>query len=701
MPRRPTIARSRRFSTRLLGLALTALVLLLYNTGNPLLDVLELKTYDMRLLRLAPQPPDDRIVIAAVDEKSLAAFGRWPWNRDTQARIFERLDQLGAHVIASDVFFSEAAPGDERLQAAIAKNRRTVLAMTFLSEDADVRHVSAEQAKRELATVEPQAIAIVRHHGDTPMSARFEEPKGLLVNLPRIQAAAKYTGHINIHPDSDGAMRWASLVLPYRDHYFPSADVQAVRAYSGGPALTLRTNAEGIEALEIGERLINTDEQGRVLIRYYGPEQTFTTFSIADLLNRKFDATLVKDRIVLIGTTVKGIGDIRTTPYGPAFPGVEVRATIMQNILRGDFISRPGWMIGVDMMLLLCVGVTLSFVLPRLRVAAAAAVVTVVFGAYLGGGFYLFETQRVWLNLTSPTLLLVLLFMSTTVVQYFLTESERRQIKSAFQHYLHPKLVDEVIRDIDQLKLGGAKRELTVLFSDIRGFTTTTETLAPEELVRLLNQYLTRMTEQVFRHDGMLDKYIGDAIMAVYGAPIHRPDHAVLACQTALDMMRELRTLRQQWQREKKPAFDIGIGINTGQMIVGNMGSENRFNYTVIGDAVNIGSRIESLNKVYGTHILLSEFTYAQVHNTFKDIRKVDVTQIRGRETPVGIYELIPEGEYRNLNWLDDFEQARVHFHAGRVAKAKPIFERLVKSVNDPVSRYYLARGRVQARKQT
>jgi adenylate cyclase len=282
-------------------------------------------------------------------------------------------------------------------------------------------------------------------------------------------------------------------------------------------------------------------------------------------------------------------------------------------------------------------------------------------------------------------------------VQYFLTEKEKRHIKSAFQHYVPAKVVEEITENIEKLKLGGEKRELSVLFSDIRGFTTMSETLPPEDLVRLLNTYLTRMTEQVFKHDGLLDKYIGDAIMAVYGAPIHRPDHALLACHTALDMMRELRGLQAEWKHEKRPAIDIGIGINTGTMIVGNMGSVNRFDYTVIGDSVNLGSRIEHLNKEYGTHILISEFTYADVRDKIKAVREVDVTAVRGRGASVRIYELIPDGEYKNLDWLDEFDTAREHFHAGRMAKAKPLFERLAKAIGDPVSKHYL--GRIQARK--
>lgn len=688
-----------RFPVRLLGLAITALVALMYLLENPLLEALELKTYDMRMLRLASGVTEQKISIAAIDEKSLATLGRWPWSRDKIARVVDRLDRLGAHVIAFDVFFSEAeGAADERLREAIARNGRTVLSMVFLHDADETRHLSKQQSARALEAAAKHEIAIVRHRGESAPPA-FSEPGGVIVNIPRIQSAGKFAGHININPDGDGALRWASLVMPYQSRFFPSADVQAVRAYAGGQALTVRTSQSGIEGVEVAGQLIPTDERGRALIRYYGPEQSFTTFSVADVLEPTFDAALVKDRIVLIGATAKGIGDIRVTPYSPAFPGVEVRATIMQNLLRGDFVQRPDWVAGLDLILLLALGIVLSVVLPRLRVAPAAGLIALLLAAYLLTASYMFESQQMWINVTYAAFLLVLLFMSTTVVQYFLTERERRQIKSAFQHYVPAKVVDEITQNYEKLKLGGEKRELTVLFSDIRGFTSISEGLAPEDLVRLLNTYLTRMTEQVFKHDGLLDKYIGDAIMAVYGAPIHRPDHALLACQTALDMLRELRVLQEQWKQEKRPSMRIGIGINTGPMIVGNMGSENRFDYTVIGDAVNLGSRIEHLNKDYGTQILISEFTYQQAREHLKAAREIDVTQVRGREQPVRLYELIPDGEYRNLDWLGDFETARAHFHAGRAAKAKPIFDKLVKAVNDPVSRYYLSR--IQARKQT
>jgi len=253
-------------------------------------------------------------------------------------------------------------------------------------------------------------------------------------------------------------------------------------------------------------------------------------------------------------------------------------------------------------------------------------------------------------------------------------------------------VVDQILRNIDSLGLGGEKRELTVLFADIRGFTGIAESLSPETLVQLLNDYLTRMTDQVFRHDGLLDKYIGDAILAVYGAPIHHPDHARRACRTALDMVRAARGLQGQWKGQGLPPLDLGIGINTGPMVVGNMGSKTRFDYTVIGDAVNLGSRIEALNKQYGTHILISEFTYNQVKDEFPHAREIDVTTVRGRNEPVRLYELMLAEHYPHLDWLPEFARAYELFRAGQRAKALPLFKKLAETCADPVSRYYVER---------
>ncbi|MEK6772293.1 MAG: adenylate/guanylate cyclase domain-containing protein [Pseudomonadota bacterium] len=715
----PRATRLLTHSARAVGLFLTVLVATAFYFGVPLMDQLELETYDMRLRTLMHPPAVPVVTIVAIDDQSLNVHGRWPWSRQKIADLVKRLDRAGARVIALDIFFSEqenrellaaierleaagdantrrlyaplkqALAADDTLSRAIARSGKVVLSLVFLLGEEDARHVGAAEAEATQRRIRDQAISIVRTRGGgVPTTVR--EARAVIANLPALQKAGRQAGHINILPDPDGTLRWAPLVMRHRGQFYPSADVQAVRLYLGNPALTLNLASDGVDSLTIGPRAISTDEDGRALIRYYGPERTIPTVSAADVLAGRADPARFRDRVVIVGGTSKGIGDIRVTPHGALFPGVEVRATIIQNLIDGSILRRPGWTLGVDFLVLLIIGLSLAWWLPRTRLPLAAAISGVVFAGYLAIVVVLFRGQGVWLNVVYPSSLLVLMFVSTALMKYFTAEHEKHQIKTAFKYYLAPKVVDLVTENIEQLRLGGEKRELTVLFSDIRGFTTFSETLAPEELVHLLNVYFTRMTEEIFHHDGTLDKYIGDAIMAYYGAPIARADHALAACRTALGMADALAELNREWQRQQKPTFQIGIGINTGPMVFGNMGSNTRFNYTVIGDAVNLGSRIEALNKTYGTTILLSEFTHAQVAAEFAGrVREVDTTRVRGRQEPVRLYELIHDGRYPDLGWLADYERAYRALRAGETKAARQGFQRLAEERNDPVSRYH------------
>ncbi|MEE8388490.1 MAG: adenylate/guanylate cyclase domain-containing protein [Acidiferrobacterales bacterium] len=722
---RPDLTRvSPRVLAVLVTFALLAIYLFQIDNAGSLFSTIERKTYDMRLLSEGSRNPGNDIVIAAIDEKALSEVGRWPWSRGTLARLVRKLDRLGAKVIVFDVFFPESENremlslirqfeadfphipsskayrkikqrlnADSTLAATIKKSGKVVLSMAFLTERSESGHISEKQNDQKFNAIRDQAIQVIKDYGDGSLSFPMpQDPVGVDINVGAIQRAANYSGHIDIFPDADGTSRWSPTVIRWRGRYFPSGDVQAVRAYRGYDQLMLVTDNYGILGLQLDDYFIPTDQTGRVLIHYYGPQNTFPTISIADILKGNVKAETVRNKIVLIGATAVGIGDIRVTPYSSTFPGPEIRANVMQNLLDGDFIQRPDWMSMVDILVLLVLGLSLSFLLPRLSVSLGGFVVVGLFVLYIGFAVWLFNELQIWLNVTFPSLLLLSLFVATTINNYLQSEHQKRQIKGAFQHYVAATVVDQIIDNIDQLQLGGEKRELSVLFSDIRGFTTLSENIEPEEMVRLLNNYLTRMTEQVFQHQGTLDKYIGDAIMAFYGAPVRLDDHAVLACRTALDMMRELHILQSQWTQEDKPVLDIGIGINTGPMIVGNMGSESRFDYTVIGDAVNLGSRIESMNKIYGTNILISEFTYEHVRDKFDHLRKIDVAPVRGRQEPVGIYEMILSHNYDDLDWLPEFDRAYKLFGNNEIKKAKDIFEKLVVETADPVSQYYMMR---------
>jgi adenylate cyclase len=717
-----------RLSSQWVAIGLTLLFVVIYIgdmfSDRSLLDTIEHRTYDTRLLSLKDPAAARNVAIVSIDERSLNQVGRWPWNRNILAELITKIDEDGARTIASDIFFPEAqnprlsrlvsqlhkehprvasvpayrqldrlAGGDDALARAIRRSGKVILSMVFLTSKSQAGHMDEKMQQEALDKLHGAAVPVIHGHGGNPVAIALPyKVFGVDANIPPIQRAGLYAGHINTMPDADGTLRWTPLVLRYHKDYYPAADVQAVRAFLGNTRLVLDTDAAGIRNLRVGSLEIPTDEEGRVLVHYYGPQQTFPTLSAVDVLQDKIAPDALRGKIVLLGSTAVSVGDLRVTPYSPSFPGVEVRATIIQNLLNNDFIQRPRWMTLIDLLLLLVLGLGLSFVFPRTGLRVGGAILAGTFAALVAVAMVLFDRQHIWLNVTYPSLLLLTLFVATTVLHYFRTEGEKRQIKGAFQHYVAATVVEEIMGDIDQLRLGGEKRELTVLFSDIRGFTTVSEQIPPEEMVKLLNTYLTRMTQKVFDNHGTLDKYIGDAIMAFYGAPIALEDHALLACQTALDMMKELMALRTDWVREQKPLLDIGIGINTGPMIVGNMGSEERFDYTVIGDAVNLGSRLEHLNKTYGTNILLSEFTYEHVKDADLKVRQVDVARVRGRKEPVGVYELIIPGRYTSLDWLQEFERARLLFEHGATAKARPVFDELADDLNDPVSRLYVQR---------
>ena len=655
----------------------------------PLLGQVELKTYDMRLRALQHAPPR-YVTIAAIDEQSLAKIGRWPWSRTTFAALAERLDQLGARVIAFDLFFPEreSPRADAQFARAIRSTKKVVLGTIFIDRGEEVRHLGPAALAAARLAIAPQAIAEVGASSHAEASFQMREPLGVIVNILELQGGAAYVGHIDVPGDTDGVVRRAPLIRRFDGRYFPAFDVQVLRAYLEGEVPSLEIAPYGMAGIRFGERYIPLDENGGLLVRHRRPS-SFTTVSIADILEGRADPALLRDRVVLVGNTATGIGDTRVTPYGATLPGVEIRASIIESLLQGDALQRPEWMMFLDAAAMVVIGLLLIVLLPRLGVAGGGVLAAGVLVGYVLLAITLFRTEGLWLNLVYPTLLVALLFASATLVEYFFAFSEKRYLKRAFAHYVPPAVVDDLVADAGKLQLGGEKRELTVLFSDIRGFTTLSEAMAPEDLVKLMNEYFTVMTAKVFEHRGSLDKYIGDAIMAIFGAPVAEPQHAALACRSALDMVRALQGLRESWQARGIPPIDIGVGINTGPMIVGNMGSASRFNYTVVGDAVNLASRIEHLNKEYGTSILLSEYTYLPVKDEFPLAREVDRVRVRGRAQPVRLFELIPEGRYGALDWLDEYRAAYAVMREDDSVRAAGLFAALHARVGDGVSAFH------------
>jgi adenylate cyclase len=681
--------------TRSLGIVITLAVCALFLAANlrdfevPLLDQLELKTYDMRM-RAFTSPHPKYVTIAAIDEQSLAQIGRWPWSRTVLAELAKRLDEAGARVIAFDIFFSEreSSKADAQLARTLGATKKTVLSTVFLQDQRQARYLGEAGMEAGLKAIAPQAVG----EGNGRKPREDHQTFGVLVNIPDLQASAVYTGHINVVQDSDGIVRRVPLVMLHGDRYFPSSDVQVARAFDRARDFSLELADYGVVGISVAGRPIPLNEEGDLLVRYRGEGgRTFDTVSVADILARKADPAVLRDRVVLIGGTATALGDVRPTPYGLAFQGVEVRANVIENLLDGNVITRPGYMALIDAALMLLIGLLLIWLLPRFGVSGGGLLSATLLAGYVAFAMYLFRGEGLWLNIVYPALLIVLLFATATLVSYFFTHSEKRYLKVAFQHYVPPAVVEDLVSDAGALRLGGEKRELTVLFSDIRGFTTLSEGMQPEELVKLMNEYFTVMTDCVFARRGSLDKYIGDAIMALYGAPVVESDHPALACRSALDMMRALDQLQKKWQSAGLPKIGIGVGINTGSVVVGNMGSATRFNYTVVGDAVNLASRIESLNKNYGTSILISEYTYERVKGEFPDVREVDSVKVRGREQPVRLYELYVPGKYA-ADWLEEYREAYATLRRGEQARSTTMFQQLHARNGDTVSKIHALR---------
>ncbi|MGD8988695.1 MAG: adenylate/guanylate cyclase domain-containing protein, partial [Syntrophobacterales bacterium] len=650
-----------------LSLFLTGLMVVFYLTGNPFLDRIELKSLDVRFLTRGQEPPGPFAVVATIDEKSLDEIGKWPWPRAKIAALIDRLSEKGARVIAMDIFFPEpdennnirfieemqretrtlglkeprlesfleqareAADNDSILAEAIRRSKATVvLSYLFHFSREEIAHLSEEDLAGKSSDIRPSAIKLVQF--TSPKAKQVEVFEALLPesNIAKLANSSRTAGHFNIFPDIDGTVRWIPLVIRYQDRFYPALALEAVRSYVGNIPLRVRVADHGIESIQLGPVAIPTDEKGRMLINFRGGPQTFPNYSVADILAGRTEPDAFRNRIVFVGSTAKGVYDLRVTPFSNVYPGLEVHANVADNILTQRFLFRPEWARLFDLVAILFMGLVTGLALPRLRALFSVLLIGVLFIGYLLVSQTLFVRQGIWLNAVYPLLTMVLVYTAVTLYRYIVEEREKREIRGAFSFYVTPSVVNEMLKNPDKLKLGGDKKELSVLFSDIRGFTSLAEEMEPETLVHLLNEYLTEMTDVVFEFDGLLDKYIGDAIMAVFGAPLEQIDHPSRACRTALKMLQRLAKMQQKWESEGAPRLDIGIGINTGPMVVGNMGSERRFDYTVMGDSVNLASRLEGINKEYGTQVVISEFTHELVKDDFF-CRELDAVRVKGR----------------------------------------------------------------------
>ena len=498
---------------------------------------------------------------------------------------------------------------------------------------------------------------------------------GVEINLPRLTEAAADTGYFNAIPDPDGAIRSLPLVVAFQNDLYAPLSLSVLQRYLDNPPLQITLSDIGVLAIRLGQEQIPVDEYGRFRINFRGPAKTFPYYSFVDVVSGKIPLETFRNKIVLVGATAVGIYDIRVTPFSSIFPGVEVHASIIDNILRKNFLWAPTGLLNPAALVVILMALIMGFLQPRVRASFGLALLITLIFVYAVLNYFLFKNYQIYLQMLYPISSLITVYVVVAFMRFIAEEKERMRVKAAFQNYVAPEVVNTMLQHPDMLHLGGEKREMTVLFSDIRGFTTLSEQMEPEVLVGLLHSYLNPMTETVFQHNGTMDKYIGDAIMAIYGAPLLLSDHADRACETALAMLEKLQHLWEVWRAKNLPELKIGIGINSGPMTVGNMGSERLFDYTVIGDNVNLASRLEGLNKLYGTAILISEATQKLLQNSFI-LREVDRVRVKGKRTSVSIFELRGHGQPQGqeAEFLQTFHAGLAAFRQGNWESATKYF---------------------------
>ncbi|MFU8788070.1 MAG: CHASE2 domain-containing protein [Methylobacter sp.] len=688
----------------------------------PTLQRMENIVYDLRLRSTAPNTIDPRIVIVDIDEQSLAQEGRWPWRRDKLAYLADMLfDYYQIKLLGFDVIFSEAdtSAGVELLEqlasGPLQSNTGFLSALETLRPQLSYDDQFAKSLQNRPVVlayftspiaektpeigVLPPPLAKASEH---PFSSLLAKEKSYTANLPKLQAAATSGGFFN-NPavDEDGVYRRLPLLTEYRQHIYPALSLALFKTLLEQPPIEFVTgsgygaqHSERLEALNIEGFHIPVDQSSNLLVPYRGRQGSFPYISATDVLNGIVPQAALQDKIVIVGTTAAGLLDLRATPVQHVYAGVEIHANILSGLLDQRIKSRPSYSLGIELLELAAICLAAILIFPRLPVFLSALIFGVWLAAGIAANFYAWTAWHIDTALAAPITLLVVLYGIQLFFGFFFESRRKKQLGNIFGQYIPPELVEQMSKSDEEFTLKGESRDMTVLFSDVRGFTTISEGMEPQELCELINGILTPVTRVIHESKGTIDKYIGDAIMAFWGAPMHNPQHASYAVKAGLAILQTLTRIQQDFKAKGWPEIDIGIGINTGKMSVGNMGSQFRIAYTVMGDAVNLGSRLEGLTKQYGVKMIVSEST-AQAAPEYS-YRELDKVRVKGKHNPITIYEPLGIGadlSPEQRQQLDLLNQALHSYRQQQWLAAQAIFGQLAGShPHDKLYAIYLER---------
>lgn len=663
VPSASLLSRARRFGAgRIVGSMLLVSLLGLRVWDPVPVEVLRLKSLDIYQLLYPREENQDLVSIVDIDEQSLRSLGQWPWPRTVLAEMVMKIVAQGGTVVGFDVLFPEPdrsspevfAEASEGLDEQIRERLRHLPSNDAAFADVIraskvVLGYSGYRVSGGAPVAHPAVQAKIATLGPDPRPALVDFPH-LLRNLPLLDEAAQGHGMFSVASDRDGVVRRIPVVAVADGTIVPSLSLEMLRVAVGSGAILVKTDASGVRSIGVGDYEIPTDGRGRVWIHYSPPMQD-KYISVIDLLQDRIPAGSLAGKMVLIGASAAGLLDLKVTPIHPALPGVELHAQILESALMGSTLSRPSYTTLVELILIAVLSLLLIVQAPKMSAGSLLVLGGVPAAVTLGLAWYCFTVLGILIDYTFPLIASFLVYAILVFTNYLTVSKDRFRIRSAFRQYLSPDLVEQLAQSPEKLTLGGEQRELTVLFADIRGFTAISEHYKddPEGLTALINRLFTPLTHDIMDHRGTIDKYMGDAIMAFWNAPLFDPSHEVNACKAAFSMQASLKMLNEQHQREvgddrSIPALRIGIGLNTGLCVVGNFGSDLHFNYSVLGDTVNLASRLEGLTKEYGVAIIIGEKT-AQAVGTQFAVLEIDYLQVRGKRALERIFTVLGDAD--------------------------------------------------------
>lgn len=649
-------------------------------------------------------PTSQNVVIVDIDEKSLQELGQWPWSRNKVSHILKNLTDAQVAIIGFDVVFAEedsSSPhkvlNELNIKRENIPNYDLEFAKTVASTPTILGYLFELQDKKYIKKEAPKIPAIYIEKNKKLGDDYLINAKGVVMNIPLVQDNSYSSGFFNNIPDEAGIIRSVPLVISYDDMIYPSLSLELLRILLDTNKVFINYDEQGVSSITVNDIQIPTDRHGRLLVNFRGKEKTFKYISANDIYNNTFDKKDIEGKIVLIGTSAAGLLDLRATPFESVFPGVEVHANVIDNIIQGDFLYKASWVDGADIFIIFTLSI-LIVLLIKYTPFWMNPIISILFLTITTYVLYeILFTYGIVLNIFFPLFTIVLGAILATLFDYFYEIKQEEAIKKKFASKVSKEVMESLLKNVHSNEFEAMEKEVTVFFSDVRNFTKISEKMGnAKKLIEYLNQYMEPMSNIIIKYEGTIDKYIGDAIMAYWNAPADVKNHADKALIASIEQIESLKTLNEKLEKQNKPLIDIGIGLNTGLAVVGEMGSSGRSDYTVIGDAINLGARLESLCKFYDSKINISNFTKERLKEEYI-FRFLDLVKVKGKEEPVQIWQVYGKGKASKQmqEELDTYNKAIELYQNSMFLEALEIFKNLDKKedkTNRNIYKIYIKR---------